>query len=115
MSDISHDIKLENPLTKTHQNTSTQSMTQDIQIKMPQKKQSKFRRVTAKWKTHRNRSLHSKFVKTSQNIPKPSATKHFSPPKNKRIAKNKIFQQQKDLTTRKSKGKPNYASGKLQH
>ena len=111
----SHDIKLENASREPPKNTSTQPMTNDMPIKRPVKKECKFRKVTANWKMLRNRSLHSKFVKTFQNNTIQYATKQRSAPKHKLVSNRTTNQDKKDFTTGKGKGKPISESGLIQY
>ena len=102
---ISHhsaDIKLETQKTKTH-STCTQSKRPDLQVKNDRKKTPTFRKVTAKWKHVRNRSLHSKFVKTFKHRVIRSPTKQTSAPKQNFLPKNNTHRLKK--ASNKPKGK----------
>ena len=105
MSNLPTDIKVENALTKLDKST-TESMTPDIASKTALRKKSQFRRVTANWRRLRNRSLHSKFVKTFQNTELQTGPKQRSTPNDKLFVKKKRLQENKLLTTNKVQGKP---------
>ena len=96
----SGDVKIETA--ESNREITSQPLRPDGQIKTPPQNKNKFRSITAKWKSLRNRSLHSKFVKRMQHIRIHSERSENSRPKPKTLPKR--IDQHKASTVNKDQG-----------
>ena len=103
----SADIKIEKAKTQDDI-SSTTSNGHDMQVEMPPQNKPKFRNVSAKWKSLRNRSLHSKFVKKFQHRVVHSPRTQTTSATQKLLAHKQINPVEMPLITNKGKGKYSY-------